>query len=342
MLFPAALPAATPAEEAPRPAVIAKLAPERLLLDVAALPDGRLVAVGGRGHILLSADAGVTWRQAPVPVNANLTAVHFSDAKHGWAVGHDEAILATVDGGEHWSLRHYAPSRQQPLLGVWFDGAGRGIAIGAFSTVYRSTDGGLSWESEVFAPEPLPPPAGARQPAKAAASAAHDAMKEDEGISQPHLNAIAADAAGRLYVAAEAGQLFRSDDGGRRWVTLASPYNGSFFGVLPLAGDTLLAFGLRGHLYRSEDAGRSWTELDSGTTALLAGAARLADGTIVIVGLAGAVIASHDDGHHFELLQQADRKAFDAVAAVPGGALAVGEAGARRIALPRAAAARGR
>ena len=322
--------------------MIARLAPERLLLDVAVLADGRLVAVGERGHILLSTDSGATWRQAPVPVNANLTAVQFSDARHGWAVGHDEVILATVDGGEHWSLRHYAPARQQPLLGVWFDGAGHGVAIGAFSTVYRSTDGGLTWEYTAFAPEPLPPPPGGRHAVKAAPAAAHDAMKEDEGVSQPHLNAIAADTAGRLYVAGEAGQLFRSDDGGRRWYTLASPYNGSFFGVLPLGGDALLAFGLRGHLYRSEDAGRSWSELDSGTTALLAGATRLADGTIVVVGLAGAVITSHDGGHRFELLQQPDRKAFDAVAAVPGGALAVGEAGARLIHLPSAAAAHGR
>ena len=257
-------------------------------------------------------------------------------------MGHDEVILSTVDGGAHWSLRHYAPARQQPLLGVRFDGAGHGLAIGAFSTVYRSADGGVNWQSAVFAPEPLPPPPGSRTAPRAAAGAARDAMKEDEGISQPHLNAIAADARGRLYVAGEAGQLFRSDDGGGRWYALTSPYNGSFFGVLPLEGDALLAFGLRGHLYRSEDAGRSWTELESGTTALLAGATRLTDGTIVIVGLAGAVIASHDGGHRFELLQQSDRKAFDAVAAVPGGALAVGEAGARRIALPAAATTPGR
>lgn len=331
-------------EESPKAAVMAPLAVQRLLLDVAALPDGRLVAVGERGHVLTSQDSGATWRQSPVPVNASLTAVYFTDARHGWAVGHDEVIVRTADGGASWTLNHYAPARQQPLLDVWFDAAGHGFAIGAFSTVYRSGDGGASWQGAVFAPQPLPAPPSVPHGASVATAAVapKDAMHDDEGIAQPHLNAIAADGRGRLYIAGEAGHLFRSDDAGEHWFVLPSPYAGSFFGLLPLAGDALLAFGLRGHLYRSEDAGRTWEALPSGTEALLAGATRLADGTIVIVGLAGAVLVSSDQGHHFALLQQSDRKAFDAVAAVPGGVLVVGESGARRIELaPRAPDARG-
>ena len=36
-----------------------------LLLDGAVRPDGAVVAVGERGAILLSQDAGATWRAAP-------------------------------------------------------------------------------------------------------------------------------------------------------------------------------------------------------------------------------------------------------------------------------------
>ena len=59
--------------------------------------EGRLVAVGDRGHVLVSADQGATWEQILVPTRAMLTAVAFADAKNGTAVGHDGVILATND-----------------------------------------------------------------------------------------------------------------------------------------------------------------------------------------------------------------------------------------------------
>ncbi len=311
----------------PAPAVLAPLAPRSLLLDVCAVPGGGLVAVGERGHVLASAD-GTDWVQRPAPARSNLTAVAFADHLHGWAVGHDELILRTQDGGATWAVSHYAPERQQPLLGVSFADALHGLAVGAFSTVYSTADGGEHWQAVEFAPTPLARPAAAhgKKP---------DAMREDdEGINQPHLNAISRAADGAVYIAAEAGHLYRSADGGGHWAELASPYNGSFFGVLPLEGSSLLAFGLRGHLYRSDDAGRSWRALDSHTVSLLAGGTRLADGTVVLVGLAGTVLVSSDGGQSFALRQQADRKGFAAVAPSGDGVVVVGESGVRR--LPRA------
>jgi photosystem II stability/assembly factor-like uncharacterized protein len=319
----AALPAAA---EAPLPAVLAPLAPRSLLLDVGVVPGaGGLIAVGERGHVLVSGDQGQSWTQRPAPARSNLTAVTFVDRDHGWAVGHDELILRTSDGGASWLLSHYAPERQQPLLAVWFADAAHGLAVGAFATVYATADGGASWRSVEFAPTPLPA-AGAARGAKKA-----DRMRDDEGINQPHLNAIARGGDGALYLAAEAGHLYRSADGGQRWNELPSPYQGSFFGIVPLEGGSLLVFGLRGHLYRSDDAGGHWRALDSHSVALLGGGTRLADGTIVIVGLAGTVLVSSDGGQSFALRQQADRKGFAAVAPSGDGVVVVGESGARRL-----------
>jgi photosystem II stability/assembly factor-like uncharacterized protein len=337
-LLPVLAAGETPAgAERPAAAVIAPLAAQSLLLDVKTLPDGRLVAVGERGDILVSSDDGVSWKQSPAPARATLTAVYFADARRGWAVGHDEVILRTIDGGATWFLAHWAPERQQPLLGVWFDAAGHGLAVGAYSTVYRSDDAGASWRDVPFAPEPLLAARPGTQ-SKAAARVAKDNpsgedMRADAWTVQPHLTAIAADSRGRLYVTAEAGHLYRSDDAGAHWLELPSPYEGSFFGVLPLDGDTVLAFGLRGHLYRSEDAGRSWQRIATGSEELLAGGVRLADGMVVIDGLAGVVLVSQDGGRSFRLHQEADRKGFDAVAAVPRGVVVCGEAGARRLLL---------
>ncbi len=326
--------AATPAPVTPgqaadlvdRPADLEPAAASSLLLDVARAGT-RLVAVGERGHVLLSDDDGRSWRQAKsVPSRTMLTAVAFADAQLGWAVGHDEIILHSADGGETWTRQHYAPEAQQPLLDLWFADARRGIAVGAYKSRYVTTDGGATWTRQPFEPA-LPP--GAKPPGP-----------DDDIPPEYHLNRIAAQGE-RLYIAAEAGQLYRSDDAGRSWQTLPSPYSGSFFGLLPLTGDAVLAFGLRGNLFRSDDGGGSWRKLESGTTAMLTDGFPLADGRLAIVGLSGTVLISADRGESWVLAQQADRKGLSA--ALPAGAgrlVAVGEDGTRQIALPAGDGAR--
>ncbi|MFO1426328.1 MAG: YCF48-related protein [Steroidobacteraceae bacterium] len=290
-----------------------------LLLDVARAGP-RLVAVGERGHVLLSDDDGRSWRQSlKVPSRTMLTAVAFADAQHGWAVGHDEVILATSDGGESWTRSHYAPETQQPLLDVWFADAQHGIAVGAYGSYFVTADGGASWESRKFASTPLVKPAKPPDP--------------DDIPPDYHLNRIAP-AGAHLFIAAESGQIYRSDDGGQNWKSLPSPYNGSFFGLLPLGGDSLLVFGLRGNLFRSDDAGANWRRIESGTTAMLTDAVALGGTRYALVGLSGTVLVSADGGASWKLEQQADRKGLSAALPLGSGALvAVGEDGARTVAL---------
>lgn len=314
---------------APLYAEHARLAAQSLLIAIAAAGE-RLVAVGDRGVIVLSDDRGASWAQAEeVPTQALLTGVCFRDAQHGVAVGHDEVILASADAGRTWKRTHYAPEAQRPLLDVWCGPGGHVIAVGAYSTYLTSDDGGASWQEGGFTP------AAGRETAPARSGGA-------TGVAAAggyHLNRIVSGDGARLYIAAEAGHLYRSDDNGVSWLTLASPYDGSFFGVLPVAGQVVLAFGLRGNLYRSEDAGSSWRRIETGTVAMLDGAARLDDGTVALVGLAGVVLLSHDGARSFTLLQLADRAGLAAARGAGNLHLAVvGENGARRLALEAPAA----
>ncbi len=312
-------------------AEIARLASQSLLLD-AAMAGSRMVVVGERGHVLLSDDQGHTWRQSPVPTRANLTGVFFLNAQLGWAVGHDEVILRSEDGGESWTRQHYAPEKEQPLLDVWFGDADNGLAFGAYGTILSSHDGGGTWSEQIFEPRPL-----IEKPAAPQAAASKDDEYDVEGsASDSHLNAVERAADGKLYLAAEAGHLFRSDDAGVSWLELPSPYEGSFFGILPLDPPSLLAFGLRGHLFRSDDAGATWQPLASNTTAMLTNAVRLDAETIVITGLAGALLVSHDGGRNFELHAQEDRKGLAAALAASGSLVTVGEGGIKSIAMPAA------
>jgi photosystem II stability/assembly factor-like uncharacterized protein len=322
-------------QPAPQSAEPARLAAQSLLIAVATAGP-RLVAVGDRGIILLSDDRGGSWVQAlEVPTQALLTGVCFLDAEHGVAVGHDEVILATADAGRTWRRSHYAPEAQRPLLDVWCGGGGQVIAVGAYRAYLTSADGGVSWTARRFTAAPPPKARAARRGAAAGAAA--------EGATSGgyHLNRIVPAGASRLYIAGEAGRLYRSDDSGANWRELSSPYEGSLFGVLALQGEALLAFGLRGNLYRSEDAGSSWQKIETGTAAMLDGAARFDDG-VAIVGLAGVVLVSHDQGRSFTLVQQSDRAGLSA--AVPVGQyelVAVGEDGVKVIVLKDAPAGAG-
>jgi len=293
-------------------AEIEPLAPKSLLLALAAAGT-RLVSVGERGHVVLSDDEGRTWRQAAqVPTRVLLTGVCFADEQHGIAVGHDETIVVTSDGGARWTLAHQAPEALKPLLDVWCGPGGRAIAVGAYMDYLTSDDYGSTWRPRKFEPAALARAAG-------------------EPLDY-HLNRIAA-LGTRFYIAAEGGHLYRSDDDAASWIELPSPYTGSFFGVLPLTREAVLAFGLRGHLYRSDDAGLHWREAPSGTLALLSGAASYPGG-LVVVGLSGAVLVSRDGGSSLTLHQQDDRRGLSAVMAGTAGQLVVaGEGGARVIAV---------
>ena len=310
-----------PQDEANKPAEIKLLATSSLLLDLA-FAGSRLVAVGERGHVLLSDDNGAKWRQAKsVPTRVMLTAVFFADSQYGWAVGHDETILNTVDGGETWVRSHFAPEAQQPLLDLWFANRVSGIAVGAYGSYFTTNDGGRHWASAKFAPPPAKVPT-------------HDgeaAPEEGELAPDYHLNRIVG-VGNRLYIAAEGGQLYRSDDRGASWRALPSPYEGSLFGLVPIRGEGLLAFGLRGHLFRSADAGETWTRLESHTTAMLTDGLAINDLRVVIGGLAGVLLISGDAGETFRLTQQDDRKGVSALLPGPAGVVVVaGEGGVRAI-----------
>src|SRR3546814_394862 len=71
------------------PAIASALSDQHLINGLARAGD-RVIAVGQRGHILLSDDDGAHWAQAKVPVSSDLTAVSFPPARDGLAVGHQD------------------------------------------------------------------------------------------------------------------------------------------------------------------------------------------------------------------------------------------------------------
>ncbi|MEE4252601.1 MAG: YCF48-related protein, partial [Desulfuromusa sp.] len=281
-------------------AIIAPLATHSLLLDAQRV-DNTLIAVGERGHILISDDNGNSWSQSQAPTRATLTGIYFIDPLNGWVVGHDQVILRTTNGGKKWDLVYENPEAQSPLLDIIFLDDMHGYAIGAYGQFLESFDGGSSWEGRW--------------------------ISEDDF----HLNQIIA-AGDQLFIAAEAGYAYRSDDQGETWTLLEPGYQGSFFGIFPAENGRLLLFGLRGHLYRSDDSGETWIKVETGTEASLTSGLRLNDGTLVITGLAGALLTSQDNGSTFTLKQDPDRKGFSKLLqSADGSIIAVGNFGVTKL-----------
>lgn len=86
-----------------------------------------------------------TWTPQTSPVNAQLNDVYFVDNMNGWAVGYDNVILNTNDGGQNWNLQSSAGTTQ--WLSVYFINADTGFVSGGVgeARLIKTTDGGETW-----------------------------------------------------------------------------------------------------------------------------------------------------------------------------------------------------
>ncbi|MBU0994613.1 MAG: hypothetical protein KJ737_19125 [Proteobacteria bacterium] len=291
-----------------RSSVIMPLAYRSLLLDVAFAGPARLVAVGERGHILISDDKGKTWQQVVTPTQSTLTSVFFLDEKNGWVAGHDTVILVTKDGGKTWNKQFYDPAKGQPIMDICFKDFSLGIAIGAYGLYLETRDGGTTWQEKYF--ESL----------------------DDPDFGLVHFNAITISDDGMFFMAGEAGFLARSYDSGETWEPLERIYPGSYFTALATQKGSIIIGGLRGNAFRSTDKGDTWERIETNTLAILNDCVQAKDGSIVISGLGSTLLISNDDGESYIPIKRPDRISIAATAILEKGVLViVGEGGVRQL-----------
>lgn len=281
----------------------------------------RLVAVGPQGRIVVSADAGSTWKQSPVPVSSDLVSVRFVTPTTGWAVGHDGVVVRTVDGGDTWSkqldgrdaalvmkeryvdrastddaaskklsseiARVVSEGADKPFFDVLFVDENEGFIVGAFNMAFRTEDGGRTWQ-------PL-----------------YDRTDNPERL---HIYSLAA-AGGQVYAAGERGLVMRWDRAEKRFRAIPSPYAGSFFGSLA-SRSLIFVFGMRGSIYASPDGGEGWSKLHTAFTSGVTSATALPDGNFVFVTQGGQVAVTTDEGRTLRSAKVSRPGSFNGVAAV--------------------------
>lgn len=171
---------------------------------------------------------------SPRPAGA-LRGLSFADAADGWAVG-DGAIIATRDGGDHWSVQFQGPARLSlvdavDVTHVWALGDG---------VLFHTVDGGSCWRSQ---PEPRSP----------LVSIQFIDGHRGWGIAVPS-GTSASDAGGRAPFSG--GSVVASEDGGQSWHRVPAPPDAE---SVWFASPRLGWVGAGGSVYRTQDGGRHWT-----------------------------------------------------------------------------------
>lgn len=279
------------------PSVPSALAAGSLITGLSRAGD-RIVAVGQRGHVLVSGDGGQSWTPALVPVKSDLVAASFPTPSRGWAVGHDGVVLASADGGASWvrqfdgrsaarvMAEHYASGElaqeaeqfvaegpDKPFLDVWFENETTGYIVGAFNLIFRTEDGGKTWVPW---------------------------FDRTENPRRLHLHAVRGFGQD-VFIVGEQGLVLKLDREAGRFRALQTPYSGSFFGITG-KDRSLIVFGLRGNSYRSVDGGARWTKVETNTRGAITAGDVGPNGDIVLAGQDGSVFLSTDDGASFSAI----------------------------------------
>ncbi len=328
-----------------QPALLCRRPAQSVLLDITTA-GSRLIAVGERGVIVFSDDAGQTWHQAKVPTSVSLTAVQFPTPKQGWAVGHAGVVLHSEDGGETWTrqldgriaarlvlqaaeanvnasgatgAKAEVAKRQlvdaqrlvddgpdKPFLALQFEDERSGFVAGAYGLIFRTADGGKTWQPWM------------------------NRLDNPKGL---HLNAIRA-VGKTIYLAGEQGLFFRSTDGGETFTRLATPYEGSYFAIAAIPPGEVILAGMRGNAYWSGDEGKTFVKVESPMPISFSAIALLADGRLLFANQAGLVLASRDHGRSLQPLAIPRMPPVAGMIELPDGSLVtVGFGGALRIPL---------
>jgi photosystem II stability/assembly factor-like uncharacterized protein len=217
-------------------------------------------------QLLLTDDAGTTWRAASLPIpmdEVRVAGVSFRDASHGWLIeaippknigptGTPLRLWRTADGGRTWTSSQM-PSASQPVetLGdariVWIDAEHVVVDIegsmpnGYADDIFATADGGRTWPTVTYGRDGV------------------------GGVP------VFADARiGFLVGGAGGGRLYATDDGGRTWrqaslpVLVGNPppslYHARFFSPTDglLFGSSDAATGPVPVVFATSDAGRTW------------------------------------------------------------------------------------
>lgn len=190
------------------------------------IDSSKVIAVSGSGAVLMSYDAGVTWKIKVDKDSWGVSAydVFFVDADIGY-ISTNPGIFKTTDGGESWTQVNNVVSGFKSQL--YFLNNNTGFLVNSSALIYKTTDGGINWEE----------------------------IDSDANYPLLGINFINENTG---FIVGEHDTYLYTNDGGNTWIKPTySPLNGSHSAVWFHDSQNGCIGGSR--LYKTNDGGETWS-----------------------------------------------------------------------------------
>lgn len=223
-----------------------------------------IVAVGNRGVVLTSTDAGQNWQRMSLDGLPFLMDIAVCPDGRFAALSATRQVWIGSPDAADWQLS-LLESYETPQA-LTCDDRGRLWVGGSFSTIWRSDDMGRSWRETSL----------------------------DEDLHFTTVQFVDADLA---FMTGEFGTVARTTDGGESW-ELLPPIPGEFYpqDAYFLDVNTGWVVGLTGTVLHTKDGGQTWLQEETGTDAPFYGLDRRGE-DMYLVGGFGTVLKRSTDGH---------------------------------------------
>jgi photosystem II stability/assembly factor-like uncharacterized protein len=167
------------------------------------------------------------WVQQTSGTNVILEDIQFIDANNGWAVGWDNTILKTTDGGQNWITKRSIVNGPW-IYGVFFLDANKGWAAEDNGSILSTTDGGENWS--------------------------------ETSTSAPYLIDFDFIDANNGWAFGGLGAILHTTDGGAHWASQNTNQSNDFYAGKFFNADTGVAVGYLGRCIKTTDGGASWSQ----------------------------------------------------------------------------------
>jgi photosystem II stability/assembly factor-like uncharacterized protein len=249
---------------------------------------------GGQSAEYKTSDGGVSWTPVTLPA-ANITAVHFVDATHAFAIG-PNTLLSSADAGATWTAKPIGAGNSFTSIDC-ADPTTCVLTVAAGDRLVRTADGGATSSSTTPSSSQILGAAYSNPTRVVGVGSRGATVISDDGGANftPASSAIHGVAfarlrhgpAGLIYSPGSDGVLAISKDAGASWSTLATQTSVNLVDASFASPTVGYALDASGGLQLTTNAGASWKTLDPGTSTPARAVVAVANNSVLLVGPVG-------------------------------------------------------